>query len=196
MSDIFEEGTEYLKNIDKVLKLHIERIGECRLKNISKQRNSYSHFIGIIIGQKIALSQARKRRSNLYKVLGTDNFNIDEILKLSDNDFKCCDIDNRTRDIIIRSSNYIIDNSLDLSCVSDIKSLQNVSGIGDWTINATLIMTGLDLDCDLSTDYFIKKQIQKLYQLDKLPSISFISSLSTNWKPYCSIAFWYLWQSN
>ena len=44
-------------------------------------------------------------------------------------------------------------------------------------------------------DLGLRKAIQKAYSLFKLLSPSAISNIARAWKPYCSVATWYLWKS-
>jgi DNA-3-methyladenine glycosylase II len=44
-------------------------------------------------------------------------------------------------------------------------------------------------------DLGVRKAIQKLYTLPELPTPSTMLAISQPWKPYRSIATWYLWKS-
>ena len=44
-------------------------------------------------------------------------------------------------------------------------------------------------------DLSVRKAIQKLYNLSNLPDSDYILKISSYWKPYRSIATWYLWKS-
>jgi DNA-3-methyladenine glycosylase II len=44
-------------------------------------------------------------------------------------------------------------------------------------------------------DYGIRKAIQQEYELAELPSPKEIELLAQPWRPYATIASWYLWQS-
>ncbi|CAN1210447.1 DNA-3-methyladenine glycosylase [Tumidithrix helvetica PCC 7403] len=44
-------------------------------------------------------------------------------------------------------------------------------------------------------DLGIRMGIKKVDGLDELPNKNQIEALAQNWKPYCSIALWYLWRS-
>ena len=43
-------------------------------------------------------------------------------------------------------------------------------------------------------DLGIKKGIMKIFSLDELPDAKTIEKLTDHWKPYRSIASWYIWQ--
>jgi DNA-3-methyladenine glycosylase II len=46
------------------------------------------------------------------------------------------------------------------------------------------------------SDLGLRKTIQKAYSLSELPSPAAIrNNIAKAWKPYCSVATWYLWKS-
>ena len=44
-------------------------------------------------------------------------------------------------------------------------------------------------------DYGIRKAVQLLYELDELPKPAKMEEIAACWRPYCSVACWYLWRS-
>jgi DNA-3-methyladenine glycosylase II len=44
-------------------------------------------------------------------------------------------------------------------------------------------------------DLGLRKAMKKAYSLDELPSSESMCSIAEPWKPYCSIATWYMWKS-
>ena len=44
-------------------------------------------------------------------------------------------------------------------------------------------------------DLGLRKGIQKACSLSELPSPAAIRNIARAWKPYCSVATWYLWKS-
>jgi 3-methyladenine DNA glycosylase/8-oxoguanine DNA glycosylase len=58
------------------------------------------------------------------------------------------------------------------------KQLRCVKGIGSWTIETTILTSFLDWDIFPSGDLFIRKKIQKLYNLNKTPTIKQTNDIS------------------
>jgi DNA-3-methyladenine glycosylase II len=192
MESIVKDVTSYLKEIDPILSKHIDKIGEFKLLSIN--RSTYSHLIGIIIGQLISLQSARLIRRKLYTFIGTDNFTPNDILKMTSENFRLCGVD-KNKELIIRNvTNYIVNNKLKLDKKSEILSLTKVKGVKKWTVDSTLLMTLIDFDIVLVGDYYIKQNIKKIYSMKKIPSEEDIVNLSKKWSPYSSFAMWYLWQ--
>jgi DNA-3-methyladenine glycosylase II len=44
-------------------------------------------------------------------------------------------------------------------------------------------------------DLGVRSAIRKAYQLEALPTPREMEALAQAWRPYCSVASWYLWRS-
>jgi DNA-3-methyladenine glycosylase II len=76
-----------------------------------------------------------------------------------------------------------------------IESLTDVKGIGRWTAEMFLIFSLGRLDILPVGDLGLKKAVQSMYSLKQLPKEEEIEQLARPWKPYRTIATWYLWKS-
>jgi hypothetical protein len=76
-----------------------------------------------------------------------------------------------------------------------IAQLIQVKGIGRWTAEMFLIFCLGRSDVLPVTDLGIRKAIQKIYSLSELPKPTEMLSISQPWKPYRTVATWYLWKS-
>jgi DNA-3-methyladenine glycosylase II len=76
-----------------------------------------------------------------------------------------------------------------------ISELVQVKGIGRWTAEMFLIFNLGRQDVMPLSDLGVRKAIKKLYDLPDLPNHAQILEISSKWKPYRSIATWYLWKS-
>lgn len=70
-----------------------------------------------------------------------------------------------------------------------------VKGVGVWTAQMFLMFRLGRPDVLPVLDLGIRKAIQRLYRLRKLPDAQKIEKLAAQWRPYCSVASWYLWRS-
>jgi DNA-3-methyladenine glycosylase II len=98
-------------------------------------------------------------------------------------------------------STRISDERLNLRFLSElpdekiIDELVKVKGIGRWTAEMFLIFCLGREDVMPVRDLGIRKAMKKLYDLPQLPEPSYILEISEPWRPYRSIASWYLWKS-
>lgn len=82
-----------------------------------------------------------------------------------------------------------------MSDIQIIEQLIQVKGIGRWTAEMFLIFSlgrqnVLPLD-----DLGFRKAVQKNYGFEELPIKQEIQEIAKKWKPYCTVATWYLWRS-
>jgi len=76
-----------------------------------------------------------------------------------------------------------------------IAELTTVKGIGRWTAEMFLIFSLGRQDVLPVGDLGLKKGIQRLYSMDELPEKEKIVKIAQKWRPYRSVATWYLWRS-
>ena len=86
--------------------------------------------------------------------------------------------------------------SLDaLSDAEVIAALTAVKGIGRWTAEMFLMFRLQRPDVLPVGDLGIVKAVQRAYRLRKVPSPDRLTRMGESWRPYRSVACWYLWAS-
>ncbi|MDQ5955335.1 MAG: DNA-3-methyladenine glycosylase, partial [Patescibacteria group bacterium] len=75
-----------------------------------------------------------------------------------------------------------------------VEHLVRVKGIGEWTAHMFLITTLERLDVLPVGDLGIQKGFKALYKLRKLPTPKKMEQLAKPWRPFASVASWYLWR--
>ncbi len=85
-----------------------------------------------------------------------------------------------------------------LARMSDQRVIETVTvlrGVGEWTAHM-LLMFGLGRPDVLPVgDYGVRKGAARLYGLDELPKPAPLEALAEPWRPYRSVASWYLWRA-
>jgi DNA-3-methyladenine glycosylase II len=76
-----------------------------------------------------------------------------------------------------------------------IASLTQVKGIGRWTAEMFLMFRLHRPDVLPVDDLGIVKAVQKAYRLRKTPTAVRLNKIGDAWRPYRSVACWYLWRS-
>jgi DNA-3-methyladenine glycosylase II len=76
-----------------------------------------------------------------------------------------------------------------------IERLTQVKGIGVWTAHMFLMFALQRPDVLPVGDLGIRSAIKKAYGLEKLPTPAEMEEIAGRWRPYCSVASWYLWRS-
>jgi DNA-3-methyladenine glycosylase II len=76
-----------------------------------------------------------------------------------------------------------------------IERLTEVKGIGPWTAQMFL-MFGLErLDVLPTGDLGIRAAMRTEYGLADLPTPAEMHQIARRWRPYCTVACWYLWRT-
>jgi DNA-3-methyladenine glycosylase II len=101
------------------------------------------------------------------------------------------------RDLSVR----VQDGSLDLKSLHDlpdeqvVAALTQVTGIGRWTAEMFLMFRLHRPDVLPVGDLGIVRAVQRAYRLRNAPSADRLLRLGEPWRPYRSVACWYLWAS-
>ncbi|XP_015884686.1 uncharacterized protein LOC107420276 isoform X2 [Ziziphus jujuba] len=72
--------------------------------------------------------------------------------------------------------------------------LTMVNGIGSWSVHMFMIFSLHRPDVLPVNDLGVRKGVQLLYNLEELPRPSQMDQLCDKWRPYRSVAAWYMWR--
>lgn len=72
--------------------------------------------------------------------------------------------------------------------------LTMVNGIGSWSVHMFMINSLHRPDVLPVNDLGVRKGVQMLYNLEELPRPSQMEQLCVKWRPYRSVASWYMWR--
>jgi len=76
-----------------------------------------------------------------------------------------------------------------------LRELTAVKGIGPWTAEIFLMFRLQRPDIFPADDLGLVKEVERLYRLRKRPSRERVLKMAETWRPYRSVAAWYLWRS-
>jgi len=77
-----------------------------------------------------------------------------------------------------------------------IEAVTAIKGIGEWTAHMLLMFSLGRPDVLPVGDYGVRKGAMVLYGLKELPKPAALETLSERWRPYRSVASWYLWRAS
>lgn len=72
--------------------------------------------------------------------------------------------------------------------------LTHVKGIGPWTVKMFLIFSLNRPDVLAEEDLGVRMGLRRLYSLPQLPTPKECHGLTEKWRPFRTVATWYLWQ--
>jgi DNA-3-methyladenine glycosylase II len=196
---MFKLAEEHLSNSDRVIAKIIEAHKPCVLK---PQTNYFEVLCESIISQQLSVKAADtiiKRFHNLYNK---------ENNPLNPTNLSNTPIENLTSVGLSRAkASYVKDladryqsllDKRDFKQLSDeeiISLLTCVKGIGRWTAEMFLIFSLNRLDVLPLGDLGIKRAVTIAYNLEALATPKQLLEIGEKWRPYRSVASWYLWRS-
>lgn len=176
---------------------HVKRVGSCLLE---PNKDSFALLCRSIISQQISTKAADSIRGRVLTALG-GKFIPERFHDLTDETLRACGLSGGKvkflRDLVAR----IDDGTVPIRKLSKMtddeirERLIVVKGIGPWTIDMFL-MFGLGRPDVLPVgDLGIRAAVKKWWELPELPTVKELTQIAEPWRPYRSIASWYLWRT-
>jgi DNA-3-methyladenine glycosylase II len=75
-----------------------------------------------------------------------------------------------------------------------VEAVTQIRGIGEWTAHMLLMFSLGRPDVLPVGDYGVRKGMQQIYGLAELPRPAEMERIALPWRPYRSVASWYLWR--
>ena len=186
----------FLKQDPNLAKI-IKRVGDYQIK---KRNNHFAVLVESIISQQLASAAAEAifaRFKKLYPKFPTST----QILNTKNIKLRSAGLSSMKVEYLKDLAQKIEDGKLkmrNLSKMTDdeiIEHLTQVKGIGRWTAEMFLIFSLGRLDVLPTGDLGLRKGIQMAFSLSELPKPKEVEEIGVRWKPYRSVATWYLWKS-
>jgi len=186
-----------LKKDPKLARI-IKVVGKYQITTTS---NYFESLIEAIITQQLAGSAAKAISKRFRGLYGKRFPKPADVLKTSDSKLRKTGLSGMKVKYIKDLSKNIESKKLklrSLSKLSDdeiVEQLTEVKGIGRWTAEMFLIFSLGRMDVLPVGDLGLKKGVQLLNSSAKLPTPDEIEELAEKWRPYRTVATWYLWKS-
>lgn len=194
---MWKESEKFLKK-DKYIDPLIKKWGSCTIK-FRPHKDYFEHICGNIIGQQLSGTVADIIEERFTKAVG-GKVNPDAVLNTPDRKLRDCGMSwgkvSFLKDLALKTENGQL-KTKKLASLPDeevISELVAVKGIGRWTAEMFLMFSLARPDIFPVDDLGIKKGFEKVTgkKWDKEKSANFAEK---NWKPYRTVASWYLWRS-
>ena len=165
--------------------------------------NYYHELVGSIISQQLSVKAARAIEGR-FKDLFHGKFPTPEQILTHDIEaFREAGLSRPKARYIQDLATKIIDGEVTFETIDAqtndeiIIELTKVKGIGEWTVHMFLMFCMGRLNVLPHGDLGIRNAVTKLYGFDHTATPDDVQAVAqkNNWRPYESIASWYLWQS-
>ena len=195
---LIRKAIRHLKSSDKVIYEVIKKHGPCTITPALD--NPFHALTSSIISQQLSAHAARAIKSRLFDLLGTERFTPENISKMSFNQFRTAGLSRAKIEYIRRLASAVRNGEFDLSSFVNLEDEEIISklttfpGIGRWTAEMFLIFALGRPDVLSVNDAGLKRGFKITYKLQQNPSEDEMVSIGESWRPYRSVASWYLWR--
>jgi DNA-3-methyladenine glycosylase II len=199
--DGYRRARRVLMRRDPILGAVIKRVGECGLA--AHQRSDHlSALISAIVSQQLSTKAAATIFARFVALFPHGSIGPPQALAaLDDVALRGVGLSGQKvsylRDLTARlqDGRLVLDELDALPDEEVIERLTAVKGFGRWTAEMFLMFRLHRPDVLPVGDLGIVKAIEKLYRLRKRPDARRLLKMGEVWRPYRSVASWYLWQS-
>lgn len=192
----YHDAITFLRQ-DPALAGVMNTVGEFKLK---KRNHHFAVLVESIISQQLATSAADaifKRFKGLYPKFPTAS----EVLATRKSKLRTVGLSSMKIEYLKDLAKHVEEGKLNMRTISRmsdkdvIAHLTQVKGIGRWTAEMFLIFSLGRQDVFPVDDLGLRKGVQALFSLPEIPKPQEVEKLGQGWRPYRTIATWYLWKS-
>jgi len=197
----YEKARRVLMRRDPVLGAAIKQIGACGMAD-RQRKDHLSALCGSIVSQQLSTKAAATIFGRLVALFPDGRIpDAAAIAAQSDEALRGVGLSGQKVGYLRDLTARIIDGRLELDELESlpddvvIERLTAVKGFGRWTAEMFLMFRLHRPDVLPAGDLGIVNAIHRLYRLRKKPDAKRVLKIGEAWKPYRSVASWYLWQT-
>lgn len=188
----------HLQKSDPTMKRILRAVGPCKIKTRSDR---FMTLVSSILSQQISTAAASTIRGRLVKAVKPDKVSPESILGFDTNTLRAVGLSRQKASYLLDLAGKVDSGEVDLRSLgrlSDdkvITELTKIKGIGIWTSQMFLMFCLGRLDIFPTDDVGIQNAIKNQYKPRGTFDKKRMEKIATPWRPYATIACWYLWQS-
>lgn len=193
----WNEALDHLREVDPRWVPIIEQIGPCRLK---PKRDPFGTLVRAIIGQQISTIAAQTIDTRL-RLLAGDPHHPERLVEQGLDAIRSCGLSGVKAQYVLNLAEAVRNGQLPVNRLGRLKDdeikarLTSIKGIGPWTAEMFLIFSLNRPDVLSAGDLGIRAALRNFHGLGELPKPSECERLTEAWRPYRSVAMWYLWRT-
>ena len=192
-----KEAIHHLRRNDAVLAEIIDRVGDYR---IEFREPGFETLVKSIVYQQLSGRVASIIFERLVKAAGGE-LTPASVLKLRPERMRKLGLSKQKTEYIrdlarhTRDRRVVFEELGGLTDAEVIERLPEVKGIGVWTVHMFLMFALRRTDVLPVGDLGIRNAIKAAYGLKESPTPAEVEGMGVRWRPYCTVASWYLWRS-
>jgi DNA-3-methyladenine glycosylase II len=195
----YRKARRHLGRKCPVMKALIAGVGPCTL--VAEPADPFTLLVRCVISQQISTKAARSIFDRLQAAAGGPGVPMARLARLTEAELRACGISGPKQRALRAVTDHVSANPDLLPGIADrddaaIRAgLTAIKGVGPWTADMFL-MFGLGRPDVLPVgDYGLRAGVRQLYRLKELPSAAELEEVAAAWRPYRSVATWYVWRS-
>ena len=194
-------ATRHLSRVDPKLAAIIKKVGPC---TITARRDYYPFLCVCIFNQQISTKIAALlygRFRNMFPRRKPDAKHLLALHQRDENWPKLCGVSRQKREYLLDLSRKFVEGKIPtrkFSRMSDeevIESLTQIKGIGRWTAEMFLMFVLDRPDVLPVDDLGLREAVKRVYKLRERPDAKKLKALAEKWRPWRTVATWYMWRS-
>jgi DNA-3-methyladenine glycosylase II len=200
------KAVRHLRKADPRMREIIEAVGPCKLGHVTDRggpaHDHYGALLRAIVGQQLSVSAARSIYARLTARYNGRTPTPRQLLRDDPEEMRAAAGLSRSKVVFLRdlaervaSKELVLEDLDDLPDEDVSAKLIEVKGIGQWTVDMFLIFHLGRPDVLPVGDLGIRRAAMLRYRLRKLPEPKRLITLARPWRPWRSVASWYLWAS-
>ncbi len=196
----YARARRHLMRHDPRLGSLVKRFGACGL-DTSHDVDRFGLLVRSIVSQQLSVKAATTIHGRVLTALEAEHATPAAMLAIAEDRLRACGL-SRAKVASVRDlATKVTDGSLALDTLDAmddaavIEAMTKVRGIGRWSAEMFLIFRLGRPDILPVGDVGVQRAMRKLYGLRKHPSPARMTALARPWRPYRSVACWYLWRS-
>jgi DNA-3-methyladenine glycosylase II len=198
--DDYARARRLLMRRDPILAETIRRIGACGMAS-RLLTDHYTTLLRAIVGQQLSSKAAATIFGRLRDLFPGGEITVEGLQALDDATLRGVGLSSQKLGYLRDLSARIVDGRLRLDDLDElpdeqiIERLTAVRGFGRWTAEMFLMFRLQRPDVLPVGDLGICTAVQRIYRLRQRPKPERLTKIGEAWRPYRSIACWYLWES-
>lgn len=188
----------HLKKNDPVLARLIEEVGPYRIRFLEP---GYEALVKAIVYQQLSGKVAATIFGRLAAASANGRLTPETVLRLTTAKMRSAGLSRQKIGYIRDLARQVRSGEVDFAALAALpdeevtRALTRLKGVGVWTAHMFLIFALRRTDVLPTGDLGIRAAVRKAYGLPELPTPQQVEELGRNWRPYSTVASWYLWRS-
>ncbi len=197
-----KKALHHLTETDTVLANLIAQVGPCRLR-ADRQTSAFEALVEAVCHQQLTGKAAQTILGRIKAIHPHRPFPTpDDLLGTPDDTLRAAGLSRAkvaaVKDISVKTLDGVVPEPKALAKLDDaeiIERLTTIRGVGQWTVEMLLIFKLGRMDVLPVDDFGVRKGFMLTYRKRELPKPAVLLKHGERWRPYRSVASWYMWRA-